>query len=127
MIVLLDTNILLAPARLRLDVFGSIEKLLEQTPQYLVLSPCLAEIKSLAAKHVKDAPAARTALELIKTYKICVVEAQGKPDEAILAWAKANASLKPIVCTDDKLLRDKLRKSGARVACVREKNRIVFC
>ncbi|MGB9672210.1 MAG: PIN domain-containing protein [Candidatus Norongarragalinales archaeon] len=127
MIVLLDTNILLAPGRSRLDVLSEIEKLLDRKPEYVVLSPCFDEIKSLAAGKSRNAPAARVALKIVKESGVRVVQAKGKPDEAILEWAKANAALKPLVCTNDAALKKLLRKAGVRVACVREKNRMAFC
>lgn len=124
--VLFDTNILLAPARSRIDLFGQLEELLDESLEYCVLSPCLNELQSLRKSKGREGAEARVALLLLKANNVKTIQATGKPDDALVLWCSQNIASKPIVCTDDKELRERLKRAGARVVCMKHNSKLEF-
>ena len=98
--VLLDTNAMMLPFNKRFDVYTEL-KFSIGGAELMTLSSCYNEL-------VKLLP---SAAELAKR-ELRIVKSKGFADDAILEYARKN---KVIVCTQDKELRDKLRKAGVRV------------
>jgi len=125
--VVFDTNFLLLPFQRRVDVFGEVERLLEEPHYLVVVKQTLDELKGLSARHKKDSPAARAALALIET-KSFEIEGgfEGNADAAIVKMCAAVGSegARAVVCTNDRRLRDRLKKLGGRVCVSRDKGHL---
>jgi rRNA-processing protein FCF1 len=95
---------------------------LEENIELFVSSEVLREIKSLANKKTKEGRLATVALKLIETRKIRVVQSlKKKVDEDLIVLAKKEGF---IVATNDKDLKEKLKKENVRIICLRNKKKI---
>jgi len=118
--VLLDTNFFLDLIRYRND-FSLFENL-EERVELFVSSEVIRELKSIANKKTKEGRLALIALELIKNQKIKVVKSLKKNvDEDLIALAKNEGF---IIATNDKDLKEKLKKENIKVICLRDKKKI---
>lgn len=103
MIVLLDTNFLLAVEQRHLNLgelsfFG--------TPA--VISPVLREVEVLARTKGNAGVAAKVGLEMIKKNKMPVIGAEGRADDALLHVASRKGAA---IATLDRELRRRARKN----------------
>ncbi|VVB68042.1 Uncharacterised protein [Candidatus Norongarragalina meridionalis] len=112
--ILLDTNALLYALDRRIDVVKQAAELDESAVLY-VLMPCLAEIR---AKFPKKFPAVVAMLSCVAS-----IDAEGKPDDAILAWAKRENAA---VVTNDAALKQRLKKAGVRIITISRERRLRF-
>jgi rRNA-processing protein FCF1 len=118
--ILLDTNFLLDFLRYKLDF--SVFQELEESVELFITSETLRELKSIANRKTKEGRFALIALKLIETQKIKVVQSLKKEvDEDLLALAKKEGFL---VATNDKDLKEKLKKENVRIAYLRNKKKI---
>lgn len=114
--LLLDTNFLLLPFERRLDVFGALERLLQEPVKFFVLKECLDE--------ARQSRFFSSAESLLKANRVAVVSAgNGKPDDLVARWAAAE---KAVVCTNDAALRRRLKKLGIQVISLRGESRLDF-
>ncbi|GBE55201.1 Fcf1 [archaeon BMS3Bbin15] len=109
--VALDTNFLLLPFQLRVDIEEQLEELLPGADIY-VPSSVIRELIGLS--HGKMKRDAKLALELAKRYKVVKTEAGG--DEALVELAEKDY----VIATNDKLLKEKIRKMGKAVIFLRQ-------
>ncbi len=120
MLVLLDSNFLLLPFQFRIDIFAEIEALLNTRPRYAVPEQVLLELKQLAKDRGKLAKFARSAITLAEQHcEVISVEA-GDADEALEKLAGRGT----IICTNDKVLKEKVRKRGSIVIFLRERQKL---
>jgi rRNA-processing protein FCF1 len=118
--ILLDTNFLLDVLRYKLDF--SIFQELEENVELFMSSETLREIKSMANRKTKEGRLAIVALKLIESQKIKIVQSLKKEvDEDLLELAKKEGF---IVATNDKDLKEKLKKENVRIICLRNKKKI---
>lgn len=96
--VVLDTNALLMPFEMRMNLDLSVQNLLGEV-DFLVPGPLIGELKHLDNKY------ARAALELARRYEIVPTEETG--DNAVIELALKTGAY---VLTNDKFLRSRLRK-----------------
>ncbi len=116
--MVLDTNFLVAPYKLKVDAFSQIADLVDGKAEFVVLSSCLNEVASLP---VKERIAANSSVEFLKKKGLAVEkDGGGKPDEKILEYAQRNLG-GCVVCTNDVVLRRKLRAMGVKTIFVRQK------
>ena len=118
--ILLDTNFILDTLRYKLDF--SIFQDLEEKAELFITSETLREIKSIANRRTKEGRLAMIVLKLIKSQKINIIQSQRKEvDEDLIYLAKKEGF---IVATNDKDLKEKLKKENVRVVCLRNKKKI---
>jgi rRNA-processing protein FCF1 len=118
--ILLDTNFLLDFLRYKLDF--SIFQELEESVELFISSETLRELKSIPNKKTKEGRLALIALKLINSQKIKIVQSLKKEvDEDLIALAKKEGF---IVATNDKDLKEKLKKENVRIICLRNKKKI---
>jgi rRNA-processing protein FCF1 len=118
--VLLDTNFLLDTLRYKVDF--SIFQELEESTEFFITSEALRELKSIANKKTKEGRLALIALKLVESQKIKIVQSlKKKVDEDLLELAKKEGFL---VATNDKDLKEKLKKENVRIICLRNKKKI---
>jgi|GEM_PF-464628 len=118
-LVLLDTNFLMIPYKFGIDIFGEIEKLVEEKYEAVTLSTVVDELKRI--KRGEDKIAARVALKLIEDNDVRVIESSGVVDSAIIDFAENNDA---IICTNDAKLRRYLQKNGVKTIYMRQKSRL---
>jgi rRNA-processing protein FCF1 len=113
--VILDTNFLLAPFQFRVDIFAEIERILDVKYDLYVTDGVISELRGLMTMDAKGA------LSLVK--ELPRIATEGKDvDEALLALASKNT----IMCTNDKILIEKLKSKGAPVIYLRQKNHLIL-
>ncbi len=122
MLVLLDSNFLLLPFQFRIDIFAEIEALLNAKPRYAVPVQVLAELERLASRGGRLGRFARSALALAE--QRCEV-LQVKAEDADEALEKL-AGRGTIICTNDKVLKEKVRKRGSAVIFLRERQKLAL-
>lgn len=109
--VVLDTNFLLLPFQYRIDLEEEIEKLV---PGADVFVP-RAVISELQAQRQGGSRLGGAALEFARRFK--VIETTRKGDEALIGLARKGY----IVATNDKLLKEKIRRMEKPVIFLRQK------
>jgi len=118
--VLLDTNFLVDIIRFRIDF--SIFQDVEENIEIFISSEALRELRSIANRKTKKGRLALVALKLIESKQIKVVQSLKKEvDQDLIALAKKEGF---IVATNDKDLKEKLKKENVRVVCLRNKKMI---
>jgi len=112
--VVLDTNALLMPFELRINLDYAVRDLLGDV-RFVVPGPLIGELKHLKHKY------ANAALDLARRYTIIKTDATG--DASVIELAlRENA----YVLTNDKLLRSKLRKHGVPLIYLRSGTHLVL-
>ncbi len=126
--VILDTNFLMIPCTENIDIFQEIQRLVKERYGIFTFSGVIRElgkIRDSEGSKGRDKIAARVALQMVEKKDINVLESHEKVDEAIIDFAKRDGE-NTIVCTNDKELKRKLRRSNVRVICMRDKNHLDF-
>jgi len=120
-VILLDSNAVMMLFEFSIDLEGELTRLFGK---YKIIVPktVINEIKFLS-EHEKGRKKfiAKPALKLIEKYD--VIDADGNGDKAILDLAK---KLKCIVLTNDKKLREKLKKLSLHTVYLRGKSKLSF-
>jgi rRNA-processing protein FCF1 len=111
--ILLDTNFLVTSVKFKIDIFLELKG-----NELFVTEPVLDELAKIARKKGKDSTAAKMSLEMIKEKNLKVLESKEKEaDMSLLDYGKKGY----VVATQDKKLREKLRKAGTRIIYIRQK------
>jgi len=120
-IILLDSNAVMMPFEFSIDLEGELTRLFGKF-KIIIPKPVINELKFLS-EHGKGRKKliAKPALKLIEKYDI--VDAEGFGDKAIINLAK---KLNSIVLTNDKKLRDKLKKLSLHTVYLRGKSKLVL-
>ncbi len=125
--VILDTNFLLVPGELGIDIFSEIERLIQERHEIVVFENTLEELETLIdrdkSKHSFNAKlgfimAKQKNLKTIKGFS-------GHVDDIILDYTKS----KPenfIVATQDKDLKRRLKKNHVKTIGVRQKKYLIL-
>jgi len=120
MLVVLDSNFLLVPFQFRIDIFAEVEALLDAKPKYAVPEQVLSELRRLASRSGRLAKFARSAIALAEQRcEVLSVDAKDA-DEALEKLAGRGT----IICTNDKVLKEKVRKRGSAVIFLRERQKL---
>lgn len=112
--VILDTNFLLAPFQFQVDIFEELERILDVKYDLYVTEGVISELQGLRTSEAKGALSLSKGLPRIA--------AEGNVDEALLALASKNT----IICTNDKILIEKLKSKGAPVIYLRQKKHLIL-
>ncbi len=122
--LILDTNFLMIPHQQRVDIFREIERIIVARYDLLVPTGVIEELQGIQEEGGSDAIAAKVALQFIedRDRHIHKIHSHGDVDEFILDFASNNPG--SVVCTNDKELKRRLRKSRVPVVHLRGKNRL---
>ncbi|ADT84984.1 type II toxin-antitoxin system VapC family toxin [Thermococcus barophilus] len=121
-LVVPDTNFLLIPGQFGVDIIGELNRILDVKFEIVVPNIVLDELNVIEGKAKgKDLMAVRMAKKLAERFKVVEIGKFGeKPtDEQIFEFAVKNSNI--VVCTNDKLLKKKLRERGIPVVYLRQK------
>jgi len=121
-LVLVDTNFLLVPGQFGVDIIGELNRILDVKFEVVVPNVVLDELNVIERKAKgKDLMAVRMAKKLIERFKVVEIgKFREKPaDTQIYEFAVKNPNV--VVCTNDKLLKKKLREKGIPVVYLRQK------
>jgi rRNA-processing protein FCF1 len=123
--VILDTNFLLIPFQFKINIFGELDYLIEESHYYVISSRTLNELERLGASVGKDGMAARLALKMIGAGKprIEIVKNDLGVDDWIVDYSKEGRA---IVCTNDAALRKRLKRFNVKMIVLKAKSRLGF-
>lgn len=133
--VILDTNFLIAQFAQRIDVFGELGRLADEQGmvfEFVVPSTVLDELAAMAGGKGRHAAAAAGALEMLKRKVaagvVKVVRTGASVDGWILKKAGTEAGKEKgiVVCTNDRRLRENLKRLGVKVIVVRGRRRLFY-
>lgn len=121
--IVLDTNFLMTPFNLGIDVVSELDRIINQKYEIIILKGTIEELKGLSKNpSLKVRKAARLALELAQRYTVVdLVPENGNMDALIVKLSKKEGY---IVATNDKNLRRKLKSEGVPTIYVRQKSHL---
>lgn len=106
--VIIDTNVLLAPSKFKVDIFEEIRKTVHEHVELCIMQGTLGELRKITKSPKASAPDkfhAKIALQMIEKFKITIIESTlSYVDRAILEAADADT----IVLTADTELKNRL-------------------
>ena len=124
-IVVLDTNILTVPAQFSVDIFAESERVVERRIEFVVLKSVIQELERKLEDAVRTEKFKfRIALDFIERCTIVGLDEKtsAKPvDDQVLEYA---LSVRGIVATNDKELRERCLRQGIPVLFMRGKKRL---
>ncbi len=121
--IVLDTNILMAVAQFKFDLFGALESGLNDKYAMFVLDKTIIELEKLINQaRLSQQKAAKLALSLIASQKIGIIptESNQKTVDDELCDLKGYS-----VVTQDKELKRRLKERGIEVLTMRQKKTII--
>jgi len=124
--VVLDTNMLMLPIQLNINITAELDKLLELKYEIVVPEGVIDELKKLLnISNPKTRRIAKFALELAKKFKIIPLRPKvgESTDQLLVRLAKKKDY---IICTCDNELRRKIREVGAPVIFLRQMSHLVI-
>lgn len=119
--VILDSSAVMMLFEFSIDLEDELTRLLGRF-HVVVPTPIIKELRYLS-EHGKGKKRliAKPALELIKKYEI--IDEKGAGDDSVLSLAQ---KLNGIVVTNDRVLKNRVKKTGLRIIFLRGKNRLVL-
>ncbi|MEX2703472.1 MAG: PIN domain-containing protein [Candidatus Baldrarchaeota archaeon] len=124
--VVLDTNMLMLPVQLNINITAELDKLLELKYEIVVPEGVIDELKKLFnVSNPKTQRIAKFALKLAKKFKIMPLRPKvgESTDQLLVRLAKKKDY---VICTCDNELRRKIREVGAPVIFLRQMSHLVI-
>jgi len=119
--ILLDTNFLMIPATMKVDIFSEIDRIVDGAHEICVLDRTIDELSGIVEKQKgRHGQAAKLALELVKRKGLKVIKTESikNVDEIILEIADKKLF---IVATQDSELKARLKANGVPIIVLRQK------
>ena len=120
--VIIETNFLMIPFQLKVDIFSEIERIVNHAYETCVIDKTIDELKKiLENERGKTKQAAKFALSLIEKKKLKIIKTlddKKDADDEIISIAKKEDC---IVATQDKLLKERLKLLKRKVIILRQK------
>lgn len=141
-IVLLDTNFLLIPAELKVDIFSELNRIMFEKYKVFVLDKNIEELENIIKKgNSKTKLYAKIAKEILKRNNVRILKTRLKTknflntpkiplkyqyksaDDLIFEFALGLKNKKKVyVATQDKKLKKRLKKIGVKIIVLRKKS-----
>ncbi|MFH0928838.1 MAG: hypothetical protein V1818_00615 [Candidatus Aenigmatarchaeota archaeon] len=116
--VVLDTNFFVSAVNFKMDLFSEL-----RGHEIYVTEPVLIELEEIAKGNGKDAFSARVSLKLVEEKGLKVLEPKEKEaDVSLLELSKQGYA----IATQDKRLREKLKRTGSKIIFIRQRKYVVF-
>ncbi len=133
--IILDTNFLLSPARIGIDIFNKLRELMDKPYEVVVVDKSIDELKDLE-NIKKNRVFVDVALKLIKDYNVKVLKTKSflnthklhkfeDADDLIVELVSRNPQ-EYIVATQDKELKKRLKDLGVKRIIIRKKSFLEF-
>ena len=116
--IILDTNMLMVPGALGVDLLGEIERVCLFRYQLAILESTLHELAKLGKGKTKEAAQAKLALTLLKHAKMKIIPGEGFVDDLIVEEGKKKDT---IIATQDRPLKRRLKAQGTPTIILRNK------
>ncbi|MBS3113115.1 hypothetical protein J4418_03465 [Candidatus Woesearchaeota archaeon] len=122
--IILDTNILLVPEKYKVDIFEEIKRICDFKYEIWILKQTIIELEKLKTEgKVADKRAASVGFSLIKSKDLKILsENEGYTDDIVVNLAKKGF----IAVTQDKELKNRLKKIGAEYITLRQKKYLII-
>ena len=123
--VILDTNFLLIPYQFKINIIKELDYLIDIPHSLVVSKGILRELNTIAKSQGKRGVAARVGLKMVEFNKdrIEIVDDDSNVDDWVLDYATKNNS---IVCTNDVILRKRLKPHNIKVVVLKSKSKLGF-
>lgn len=116
--VILDTNFLIDCIRFKIDIESEL-----MGNEMFVLESIIYEIEKITKRRTKESSLAKLALNYIKRKGLKILKSKEKDtDLSLLKYSKKGYA----IATQDKILKNKLKKEGGKVIYIRQKKYVVF-
>jgi len=113
--ILLDTNFLIATVNYKIDMFSELAG-----HELFLSAPVVSELTMLSKGTGKTASAARISMKIAKSKGLKTLNAKGTADAALLSLSLSGYA----VATQDRELRERIRKAGGKTMMIRQKKYI---
>ena len=124
--VILDTNFLLIPGQFKVDIFAQIHRIMDFQYELCIVDKTNIELNKLAVVgKEKDRFASKLALVMVRQKSLKTLHSFGSKksvDDIIVKKSDSNT----FVATQDKALRNRLKKKGAKIIGLRQKKYLVI-
>jgi len=115
--IILDTNFLIDCIRFKIDLKKELAG-----NELFVLDAISFEIEKIIERGSKESALAKLALEFINKNNFKKLKSNERDvDESLISYSKEGYA----IATHDKVLKDKLKKAGARIIYIRQKRYLV--
>lgn len=118
--IIIDTNFLLIPAELKVDIFAEIKRVIPQNHDLYILDATINELEKIKAEQKrKTREYATIALSLIKQKHLKIIPTfnNHNVDDKIVSIVDKNY----IVATQDKGLKKRIKSKGVSVIILKQK------
>jgi rRNA-processing protein FCF1 len=123
--VVLDTNFLTVPAQFGVDVFSEAERVLERSIEFILLDSVLDEIKGKLERAGKtDGRMFKVALDLTERCKVVEIDQSMKESPVDNQLLEYTVSVRGVLATNDKELRERASERGIPVLMLRGKKHL---
>ena len=114
--IILDTNFLMIPYLFKVDIIKEFDRILDETYELCIFDKSVEELmKIISNQSGKDKDAAKFALQFIEKNKFQLIHTDKYVDDAILEETEFT------IATQDKDLKEKLKKQGRKIIILRQK------
>ncbi|MBO8175142.1 MAG: nucleotide-binding protein [Thermococcus sp.] len=121
-LVIPDTNFLLIPGQFGVDIISELNRILDVKFEIAVPNIVLDELNVIERKAKgRDLMAVRMAKKLVERFKVIEIGKFGEKPTDMQIYEFAVKTPNVVVCTNDKLLKKKLREKGIPVVYLRQK------
>ncbi len=116
--IILDTNFLIDCIRFKIDLESEL-----RGNELFVLDSIIFEIEKITKRGTKESSLAKLALDYIKRKHLKILKPKEKnTDLSLLNYSKKGYAM----ATQDKVLKNKIKKAGGKLIFIRQKRYVVF-
>jgi len=123
--IILDTNFLLIPGTLGVDIFSEIERIVDSNYEIAVLSKTIDELDAIIdSQRLKYKRAAQLAKQLIKAKNLKILHSTSQKlvDDILVDMALSNEDI--IIATQDKALKRRLKNK--KIITLKQEKYLIF-
>ncbi|MDD5148008.1 MAG: hypothetical protein PHH08_00915 [Candidatus ainarchaeum sp.] len=110
--IAIDTNMILAVARFKTDIFSQARNLLGSDVEFVIPEKNLEELEKLSRQGKKNEKEIMLALEIMKKNNVKEIDAEGENADKCLEKLAAKGI---IIATNDRALRKKIKVFGSNI------------
>ncbi|MCK5283022.1 MAG: hypothetical protein KAK00_06440 [Nanoarchaeota archaeon] len=120
--IILDTNFLMIPFTLKVDIFLEIDRVIIDEYRLYIIDKTIDELDNIIEKQSgKQKQAAKFALELIRKKKISKIKTETNNNDVDHEIISLLEKQDYIIATQDKLLKAKIRELNKKIIVLRQK------